>query len=86
MKVKKLDFFVRRAKAGRIVSLTGFGRKLHVGFCLTQFTSIDDINFTDLILTKYKAEYAGKFVEFVNARNTSVVLFWIDFITLQLIY
>jgi len=50
LKVKKLDLFVRRAKAGRIVSLTGSRRKLHVGLCLTQFTSIDDINFTDLIL------------------------------------
>jgi len=47
---KKLDLFVRWAKAGRIVSLTGFRRKLHVGFCLNYFTSIDDINFTDLIL------------------------------------
>jgi len=43
---KKLDLIVRRAKAGRIVSLTGFRRKLHVGFCLTFLTSIDDINFT----------------------------------------
>ena len=46
MKVKKLDLIVRRAKAGRIVSLTGFRRKLHVGFCLMFLTSIDDINFT----------------------------------------
>ncbi len=46
--MKKLDLLVRRAKAGRIVSLTGFRRKLHVGFCLIQFTSIDDINLTDL--------------------------------------
>ncbi len=50
MKVKKLDLFVRRAKARRIVSLTGFRRKLYVGFCLTCITSIDDINVTDLIL------------------------------------
>ena len=47
---KNLELIVRRAKAGRIVSLTGFRRKLHVGFCLTFLTSIDDINFTDLIL------------------------------------
>ena len=45
---EKRYLFVRRAKAGRIVSLTGFRRKLHVGFCLTLLTSIDDINFTDL--------------------------------------
>lgn len=44
----KRYLFVKRAKAGRIVSLTGFRRKLHVGFCLTILTSIDDINFTDL--------------------------------------
>ncbi len=37
-----------RAKAGRIVSLTGYRRKLYVGFCLKPLTSIDDINFTDL--------------------------------------
>jgi hypothetical protein len=50
LNIKKLDLFVMRAKAGILVSLTGFRRKLHVGFCLTQITSIDDINFTDLIL------------------------------------
>jgi putative transposase len=34
--------------------------------------SISDAGWNQLmILTKYKAEYAGKFVEFVNARNTS---------------
>ncbi len=38
----------RGAKAGRIVSLTGYRRKLYVGFCLKDITSIDDINFTDL--------------------------------------
>ncbi len=57
MKVKKLDLFVRRAKAGRIVSLTGFRRKLHVGFCLIELTSIDDINFTDL--NKHVLFYVG---------------------------